>query len=102
MEYKESLNHFVGAANMVTGQTRSLLSVASTWWKTKNVNPLNLMRQNKCVAGYHLGHLTGENELVQSAALDLIALYKDGKIKPRIDSVWSFDQVCHHVLLKLI
>ncbi|CAD5121769.1 DgyrCDS10246 [Dimorphilus gyrociliatus] len=84
--------HF-GAANMVTGKTRSLFSVAATWWKTKNVNPLGLMRQNKCVAGYHLGHLTHEKELVTSAVLDLIALYKEGKIKPRIDSVWSFDKI---------
>lgn len=84
--------HF-GAANMVSGQTRSLFSVAATWWKTRNVNPLGLMRQNKCVAGYHLGHLTQEKELVESAAHDLIDLFKEGKIKPRIDSVWSFDQI---------
>lgn len=34
-----------------------------------------------------------EYELITGVVLKLINLYNEGKIKPKIDSVWSFDQV---------
>ena len=83
-----------GAANMVTGPTRSLWQIVKTYMATKNYNPLGLMPENKMAAGYHLGHLVDNIELIRECAIELLKLYTEGKIKPVIDSQWSFEEVC--------
>lgn len=54
---------------------------------------LQLLQANRAVCGFHLGYLDGEVELVSSVVARLLALYNQGHIKPRIDSVWPFEKV---------
>ncbi|KAI1887238.1 hypothetical protein AGOR_G00187800 [Albula goreensis] len=82
-----------GAANMLTGQKRNLLAVAKTWYNQFSINALNLMHANKAVCGYHLGYLDGEFELITQVVTKLLELYRQGKIKPRVDSTWHFEEV---------
>ena len=85
-----------GAANLTTGETRSYWQMAKTYFTTKTYNPLFMINNNKGAFGYHFGFLGDHPELVQEAVGDLFDLYRQGKIKPNIDSVWSFEDVSNH------
>nr|XP_033774014.1 synaptic vesicle membrane protein VAT-1 homolog [Geotrypetes seraphini] len=82
-----------GAANLLTGQKKNLMALAKIWWNQFSISALQLIHANKAVCGFHLGHLEGEWELIGGVVANLINLYKQGKIKPKIDSVWPFEQV---------
>ncbi|XP_041829542.1 synaptic vesicle membrane protein VAT-1 homolog [Melanotaenia boesemani] len=81
-----------GAANCVTGQKKNLLAVAKTWYNQFSLNTLKLMQTNKAISGFHLGHMSDETLLVDTMS-KLLELYKQGKIKPRIDSCYHFEEV---------
>ncbi|XP_025020417.1 synaptic vesicle membrane protein VAT-1 homolog isoform X2 [Python bivittatus] len=82
-----------GVANLLTGQRKNLMAMAKTWWNQFSINALQLLHLNKAVCGYHLGYLDEEVELLTAVVTKLIALYNQGKIKPKVDSVWPFEQV---------
>ncbi|KAL8175738.1 UNVERIFIED_CONTAM: Synaptic vesicle membrane protein VAT-1 [Gekko kuhli] len=81
-----------GVANLITGQRKNLMAMAKTWWNQFSINALQLLPLNKAVCGYHLGHLDEDAELLSGVVTKLVALYSQGKIKPKVDSVWPFDQ----------
>ncbi|XP_019739093.1 synaptic vesicle membrane protein VAT-1 homolog [Hippocampus comes] len=80
-----------GAANCVTGQKRSLLALAKTWYKQLSINALKLMETNKAVCGFHLSYL--DDRHIDAGMASLLQLYAEGKIKPRIDSCFHFEEV---------
>uniref|UniRef100_UPI0037E8832B synaptic vesicle membrane protein VAT-1 homolog n=1 Tax=Semicossyphus pulcher TaxID=241346 RepID=UPI0037E8832B len=82
-----------GAANMLAGQKKNLLAVAKNWYHQFSIHTLSLIQGNKSVCGFHLGYLDGEMELITQVMNTVLDLYKDGKIKPRIDSTWHLEQV---------
>ncbi|XP_054614709.1 synaptic vesicle membrane protein VAT-1 homolog [Dunckerocampus dactyliophorus] len=82
-----------GAANMLAGQKKNLLAVAKNWYHQFSIHTLNLIQGNKSVCGFHLGYLDGETELISQAMNTILDLYKQGKVKPRIDSTWHLEQV---------
>ncbi|XP_036794113.1 synaptic vesicle membrane protein VAT-1 homolog [Oncorhynchus mykiss] len=82
-----------GAANMLAGQKKNLLAVAKTWYHQFSIHTLSLIQNNKSVCGFHLGYLDGEVEVIQQAMTTILDLYKQGKIKPRIDSTYHLEQV---------
>ncbi|XP_016426847.1 synaptic vesicle membrane protein VAT-1 homolog [Sinocyclocheilus rhinocerous] len=90
-----------GAANMLAGQKKNLFAVAKTWYQQFSVHTLSLIQGNRSVCGFHLGYLDSETELIaqaMAAVVDLITkmfmdLYRQGKIKPRIDSTYHLEQV---------
>ncbi|XP_060112027.1 synaptic vesicle membrane protein VAT-1 homolog [Heteronotia binoei] len=82
-----------GVANLLTGQRKNLMAMAKTWWNQFSINALQLLHLNKAVCGYHMGYLEEEVELMSDVVTKLVALYSQGKIKPKVDSVWPFDQV---------
>ncbi|XP_041856802.1 synaptic vesicle membrane protein VAT-1 homolog [Melanotaenia boesemani] len=82
-----------GAANMLAGQRKNLLAVAKNWYHQFSIHTLSLIQGNKSVCGFHLGYLDGETELITQAMSIILDLYKEGKIKPRIDSTWHLEQV---------
>ncbi|XP_044274653.1 synaptic vesicle membrane protein VAT-1 homolog [Varanus komodoensis] len=82
-----------GVANLLTGQRKNLMAMAKTWWNQFSINALQLLHVNKAVCGYHLGYLDEEVELLHDVVTKLLALHNQGKIKPKVDSVWSFEQV---------
>ncbi|XP_034414182.1 synaptic vesicle membrane protein VAT-1 homolog [Cyclopterus lumpus] len=81
-----------GAANCVTGQKKNLLAMAKTWYNQLSLTALKLMQANKSVCGFHLGYITDE-ELIRTTMVKLLELYEQGKIKPRIDSCYHFEEV---------
>lgn len=82
-----------GAANMLAGQKKNLIAVAKNWYHQFSIHTLSLIQGNKSVCGFHLGYLDGETELITQAMSTILDLYKEGKIKPRIDSTWHLEQV---------
>ncbi|XP_023124078.2 synaptic vesicle membrane protein VAT-1 homolog [Amphiprion ocellaris] len=81
-----------GAANCVTGQKKNLLAMAKTWYNQLSLNTLKLMQANKAVCGFHLGYVTDE-QLFSRTMMKLLELYRQGKIKPHIDSRYHFEEV---------
>lgn len=82
-----------GAANMLAGQKKNLIAVAKNWYHQFSIHTLSLIQGNKSVCGFHLGYLESETELITAAMNSILDLYKEGKIKPRIDSTWHMEQV---------
>ena len=83
----------LGMANLLTGPKRNLMAMARTWWNQFSVTAQELLQANRDVCGFYLGSLEGEVELVSRVVTHLLALYNQGRIKPRIDSVWPFEKV---------
>ncbi|KAK0156542.1 Synaptic vesicle membrane protein VAT-1 [Merluccius polli] len=81
-----------GAANSVTGQKKNLLAMAKTWYNQLSISTLKLMQANKSVCGFHLGYLK-DFTLIRQTMDTLLGLYVQGKIKPRIDSTFHFEEV---------
>lgn len=81
-----------GAANGVTGQKRNLLALAKLWYHQLSLSTLKLMQANKAVCGFHLGYLKDE-DLIRQTMDKLLELYGQGKIKPKIDSRFHFEEV---------
>lgn len=69
------------------------MAMAKTWWNQFSINALQLLHHNKAVCGYHLGYMDEESDLIAGVVAKLVSLYNQGKIKPKIDSVWPFEQV---------
>lgn len=82
-----------GAANMLAGQKKNLIAVAKNWYHQFSIHTLSLIQGNKSVCGFHLGYLDGEMELITQAMNTVLDLYKEGKVKPCIDSTWHLEQV---------
>uniref|UniRef100_A0A3Q3LE58 Vesicle amine transport 1 n=1 Tax=Labrus bergylta TaxID=56723 RepID=A0A3Q3LE58_9LABR len=82
-----------GTANMLAGQKKNLLAVAKNWYHQFSIHTLSLIQGNKSVCGFHLGYLDGEMELISQAMNTILDLYKEGKVKPHIDSTWHMEQV---------
>uniref|UniRef100_UPI00398E9B97 synaptic vesicle membrane protein VAT-1 homolog n=1 Tax=Pristiophorus japonicus TaxID=55135 RepID=UPI00398E9B97 len=80
-----------GAANLLTGPKRSPLAMAKIWWNKFSITGLQMLHTNRGVCGFNLGHL--EVDQIADVVDKLLSLYKEGKIKPKVDSVWSFDQI---------
>ncbi|XP_061910830.1 synaptic vesicle membrane protein VAT-1 homolog [Entelurus aequoreus] len=80
-----------GAANCVTGQKRSLLAMMKTWYNQLSINTMKLMQTNKAVCGFHLSYM--DDDHIQDAMTSLLELYRQGKIKPHIDSCYHFEEV---------
>ncbi|XP_030195967.1 synaptic vesicle membrane protein VAT-1 homolog [Gadus morhua] len=81
-----------GAANCVTGQKKNLLAIAKTWYNQLSISTMKLMQANKSVCGFHLGYMK-DFSLIRTTMETLLGLYTEGKIKPRIDSTYHFEEV---------
>lgn len=81
-----------GWANMSSGETRSILTILSQALKLTRFSPLELMNDNKGVAGVNMGHLWGEVEMIRHQGEALMDLYREGKIRPHVDRVFPFTE----------
>ncbi|KAK7866727.1 hypothetical protein R5R35_003148 [Gryllus longicercus] len=85
-----------GSSNVVTGETRSLLSVAKSWWQVDKVSPIKLFEESKSIGGFNLRHLMYQQNgapYVQGIVSKVFDLWKEGKIKPVVDSTWALEDV---------
>lgn len=60
------------------------------------ISPLKLFDDNKTLIGFNLRRLLfhqNQSEYVANIFNKVIGLWKDGKVKPVIDSTWAFEDV---------
>ncbi|XP_061503985.1 synaptic vesicle membrane protein VAT-1 homolog-like [Anopheles gambiae] len=85
-----------GSSNVVTGETKSFFSVARSWWQVDKVSPIKLFDENKSLGGFNLRHLLYQqdgSEYVRSTVDKIFGLWKDGKVRPVVDSAWALEDV---------
>ena len=81
-----------GWANMVSGTKRSIPTVIKQFLSMPRFSPMQLMPDNRGVAGVNLGHLWNEQELLGDELDALLALFREGKIRPHVDRVFPLSQ----------
>ena len=86
--------HIAGANGMIEGETLGMWRIFRSWWNTKFIKPVDLIVNNRVVAGFHLTHVKSRSPQCYKEALEhLLELYQKKLIKLHIDSIWTFDQV---------
>jgi synaptic vesicle membrane protein VAT-1 len=80
-----------GFANMSSGGTRSILWMIRQLATVPFFTPMGLMDKNRSVAGVNLGHLW-DDPFLPTAMNQLFIMYREGQIKPHIDSSFPFAQ----------
>ncbi|XP_029839248.2 synaptic vesicle membrane protein VAT-1 homolog isoform X2 [Ixodes scapularis] len=84
----------IGISNMVVGERFSVWNSLRTWWQTRLVNVYDLNTDCHAVCGFNLALLADvDPDRVLQVLQHLLELYGQGKVKPRIDSQWSFGEV---------
>jgi NADPH:quinone reductase-like Zn-dependent oxidoreductase len=89
-----------GLSSASSGKTRSLLHAALQVMKIRKYSPMKLMDSNKTVSGCNMGHMFSRLDLLHPQFEALIGLYEAGKIHPRVDKTFPFDQAAaahHHI-----
>jgi len=81
-----------GFANASGGERRSWLRLVSQGIQIPRFSPLRMMGENRGVAGFNLGHLWNRPEMIREAADALIALWREGRIKPHVDSTFPLER----------
>lgn len=89
-----------GLSAASSGKTRSLLHAAAQVIQIPRFNPMRLMDDNKTVTGTNMGHLFGRLDLLKPQFEDLLKLYEEGHIKPKVDRTFSFAEApqAHHFI----
>ena len=80
-----------GFANLATGERRSLVGLARQAVRVPLFTPLGLMNANRSVSGVNIGHLWDRVALLREELDALLALWRAGTVRPRIDAVFPFD-----------
>lgn len=91
-----------GMSTTVTGKRKSVLSMLRMvrelpWFQ---FNPVALMNQNKAVFGVNMGRMWDQSERIAGWMHEILALYEQGVVAPRVDESFSFDQApaAHHYI----
>ncbi len=91
-----------GASSAATKKAAGYLGMVSMLANTPWVqfNPLSLMNANKGVFGVNLGHMWGEFDRMRPWIDQLMGLWDNGVIKPKIARVFSFNEApaAHHFI----
>ena len=91
-----------GISAAASGKERNILGMVSMLAGTPwlQFNPLALMNANKGVFGVNLGHMWGEVERLRGWAAELLDLWRQGVIKPKIAQGFRFDEapLAHHFI----
>jgi NADPH:quinone reductase-like Zn-dependent oxidoreductase len=81
-----------GFANIASGERRSLLRLARQGVRVPFFTPLGLMDHNRTVAGVNMGHLWDCQEMLAGEMRELLRLYEQGAITPRVDQAFPFTE----------
>lgn len=79
-------------------KTSLFFSFCSKWWQNDKVSCLRLFQDSKSIHGFNLIQLllNGSNETrryLGDIMHKVFILFKEGKIKPVVDSVFAFEDV---------
>lgn len=77
-----------GFANIASGPRRSVAQAVRQFLSVPRFSPLALMEDNRGVAGVNMGHLWGEEEMVLGELRAILALHREGRIRPVVDSTF--------------
>lgn len=84
----------IGANDVIAGETLNFWRLVRSWWYTATVKPVDLVLNSRIVAGFHLTNVKNRLPLrYRDTLLHLLELYNKNVIRPRIDSVWTFQQI---------
>ena len=81
-----------GFANLASGPRRRPAHVAGQMLGIPVLTPLQLMNQNRTVSGVNIGHLWGQIDMLRDELQAVLALWGQGRIKPRIDASYPFTE----------
>lgn len=81
-----------GWASLNKGGRRKLPHVLTELTKTPFFLPVQLMNDNKAVAGVNMGRLWNRPEMIREEMHQLMALYEGGFIPPHIDKVFPLEE----------
>jgi NADPH:quinone reductase-like Zn-dependent oxidoreductase len=81
-----------GLTNATRPGTRSLLRAVGQVARSPRWTPMQLMNENKSVAGLNMGHLFGESALLKRGLDKLARLAAEGAISPIIDGAFPFSK----------
>jgi NADPH:quinone reductase-like Zn-dependent oxidoreductase len=81
-----------GVSAMAPAEKRRLFPVLRTLVAMPRFHPIPLMNANRGVFGVNLGHLWSQTHILQPQMDALLRLADDGRIKPEVDSTFSFDE----------
>src|SRR3984885_531909 len=91
-----------GASSAATNKTGGMLGMMSMVARTPwlQFNPLSLMNANKGVFGVNLGHMWNDGDRVAGWMNQLIQLWEQGAVKPRIARTFGFGEAAeaHHFI----
>jgi hypothetical protein len=98
---------FVGTAKNLEGESKNYFTIAKNWWHVDKISPLKLYEDNATISGFNLhnflyNNVANSRKYVLDIFAKLFALYRDGKIKPVIDSIHSFDNVSFVLEINLV
>jgi NADPH:quinone reductase-like Zn-dependent oxidoreductase len=79
-----------GFANLASGQRRRPTRLAAQMLGIPLLTPLQLMNSNRTVSGVNIGHLWGQISLLREELQAVLALWDQGRIRPRIDASYRF------------
>ena len=82
-----------GAASLSPDGKRDVFSLVKGVLQMPLIDlfPFNLMNDNRGIFGVNMGHLWSESTMLLGQLNQILALYREGAIKPVIDSTFSFD-----------
>jgi NADPH:quinone reductase-like Zn-dependent oxidoreductase len=83
-----------GMANLASGERRSWKSLVRHGIPAMlpHFSPMELLGDNRAVAGVNLGHLWEGRAMLEAELAALLELFRKGSIAPRIDSTHPFDR----------
>ena len=91
-----------GLSSAATNKTGGFFGMAALAAQTPwlQFNPLSLMNANKGVFGVNLGHMWGEIDRMRRWMDQLMGLWRQGAIQPKIARVFTFDEAAaaHHFI----
>jgi NADPH:quinone reductase-like Zn-dependent oxidoreductase len=89
-----------GLSAAASGKTRSLFHALGQVLQIKKWSPRTLMDDNKTISGCNMGHLFSEIDMLIEEFGELVKLYDAGKIKPRVDKKFGFEEAAaaHHFI----
>ncbi|CAH0389839.1 unnamed protein product [Bemisia tabaci] len=96
------LGHAVltGCSSLITGPEIFTSSEREALSSSTVPDMQGLVMGSRSISGFHLGLLMDQNpQLIRNSMESIFKLLGDGKIKPRIDSIWSFHEVVQAISL---
>lgn len=81
-----------GMANVAAPGKAHWLRAAGQLLSVPRFNPMNLMSDNRGVAGVNLGHMWHLQAMIQRGLQECVRRYEAGTIRPHIDGTFPFEQ----------